>query len=141
MRRSVTKRTVEAEEFILRDADGKVRARLASLPDGTHLDLYDGGGTRRASLGVTATGVGLAFYDPDGKPQATLGSGPAGVAVRQSGPSGELQDFSCEAQAAPILVFYGSNKMPQVLLSVVSGRPHLKLSDATGNIIHSVPQE
>ena len=139
MSKSLTKRTLEAEEFILRDADGKVRARLAPLPNGTHLHLYDDGGIMRASLGITEYGVGLAFYDRSGEPQATLGSGPSAVAVRRCEPNGE-EGFYGEAEDAPVLIFYGRSQKPQVMLSMAGGRPHLRLFDEKGNLIHSAPQ-
>jgi hypothetical protein len=93
-----------------------------------------------ARLGITELGVGLAFYDPTGSPQATLGSGLSAVAVRPREPGSELGDFVGEGEDAPILVFYGRNLKPQVMLTVVKGQPHLRFSDENGNLIHSVPQ-
>jgi hypothetical protein len=141
MSKSFAGRTLEAGEFILRDGNGKVRARLAAPPGGARLDLYDDGGTTRASLGITAAGVGLAFYDPDGKPQATLGSGLSAVAARQPGPRGEPEGFYGQAEDAPILIFYGRNRTPQIMLSMVRGRPQIRLFDEKGKVIQSAPQE
>jgi len=87
-------RTVEAEEFLLRDANGRIRASLSvfdgdpglslidqagklraglSLVDGDPLlNLKDEAGKSRASLSVFDGTPGLEFRDQAGKPRAKL---------------------------------------------------------------------
>jgi len=48
---------IRANGFILEDADGKVRAKLAVEKDGPRLDLYDENGKRGAGLGPTTAGA------------------------------------------------------------------------------------
>jgi hypothetical protein len=60
-------RTVEAEQFVLRDAGGKVRAVLHTRADGSpHLDFRDAAGGARASLGLLGDVAGLSLTDKAG---------------------------------------------------------------------------
>jgi hypothetical protein len=75
------RKTVEANEFILRDSDGRVRARLgtvsanpgASYPKAVQFQLFDPKGTERVDL---SDGIGLvpslSLYDLEGKERASL---------------------------------------------------------------------
>ncbi|HEY7675583.1 MAG TPA: hypothetical protein VIG69_00825 [Candidatus Methylomirabilis sp.] len=60
-------RTVEAEQFVLRSADGKVRAVLHTRADGSpHLDFRDAAGNARASLGMLGDVAGLSLTEAAG---------------------------------------------------------------------------
>jgi hypothetical protein len=98
-------RVVEAERFLLHDAEGKIRASLQIMPGGgPALSLYDGQSLRRAFIGLEpdgspgigltsdgSTGIGLkikpdgarllGIIGPNGKDRATLGLSPEGNAV------------------------------------------------------------
>lgn len=67
-------RSVEAGEFIVRDAKGQRRAKLGMGADGwVRLRLYDATGERCASLGVAPDGrARLRLYDQAGEPRAGL---------------------------------------------------------------------
>ncbi len=66
-------RTVEANEFILRDGNGKVRARLSSQLGVAGIAFYDENGSERAELSVNSSSQRLTFYDPpDRKIKAEL---------------------------------------------------------------------
>jgi hypothetical protein len=72
---------IEAERFVLKDKDGKVRARLSTAPDGSPmLALLDAQGRDHlmlhGSIDDTAT---LSFYD-HGQPRVTLSSTNTGAA-------------------------------------------------------------
>lgn len=72
-------KVVEAERFLLRDAKGRVRARLTVMGDGRPvLGLYDRNGTRRATLGLKK----------DGAPYLRL-AGPAGKVIWRAPQRGE----------------------------------------------------
>lgn len=66
---SSPEKAVEAEKFVLRDANGRSRAVLTVSADGSPvLALSDQDGTTRATLAVSADGQpGLALYDEDGR--------------------------------------------------------------------------
>lgn len=75
--------STEAEEFVLTNADGEVRARLGSDPHAagefSGLILYDGSGRRRVRIGSDASETpSLQLLDQDEKPRLTLGLDNAG---------------------------------------------------------------
>ncbi len=61
------KRTVEAEAFILRDANGEMRAVLGMGVEGPSLSLYDANEVPRAVLLVLEGEPALFLYDANGK--------------------------------------------------------------------------
>ena len=61
-------RTVEANEFVLKDSSGTVRGRFSTYEQNTHLWLYDANGKSRMWLHVG----GLVLWDNDGKTRAAL---------------------------------------------------------------------
>ena len=60
-------RIVEAEEFVLRDAAGNVRAELVAFKDGPALTLLDENGKSRATLAVDKPGPRLSLHDENDK--------------------------------------------------------------------------
>jgi hypothetical protein len=71
---------VEARQFVLRDANGNVRAVLGSAPDGAvGLNLDDSSGRTRLTLDVDYAGSpGLDLFDQNGKRRAILALGQRG---------------------------------------------------------------
>jgi PAS domain S-box-containing protein len=67
------KRRIEAEEFVLRGADGSIRAALMMTEDGPGLFLYDQSGIVRAGLVLGNDAPGVALFDSLGKPRVSLG--------------------------------------------------------------------
>jgi hypothetical protein len=105
---------VEAEKFLLRDANGMPRAMLATQPSGaTALVLSDKSGTLRASLNVTPSGSpSLDLYDRKGKSRIV---------------------FGVQEDSRPLLVFYDENEKSRVDLEVrQDGTPALALSNQSG---------
>jgi len=73
-----TSRIVEAEQFLLKDAEGKVRGRLmVGTDNSTSLILYDHTGMARTWLGARRSRDNglpfLWFNDDDGRTRMTLG--------------------------------------------------------------------
>ena len=66
-------RTVEANEFVLKDANGKVRGRWSMTALGPAFALLDGKGRRRAELYVLADVPRLTLFDGNEKRRAVLG--------------------------------------------------------------------
>jgi hypothetical protein len=73
--------SVSAEAFVLRDADGIERGRMALGSDGrAHLALADREGRERIRLTVLADGSpGVTVMDANDRPRAVLGSLPDGT--------------------------------------------------------------
>lgn len=138
------RRAVESEAFLVRDAQGQVRAMLKALENGTvGLSFYDQAGVARAWLRVLTDGtpglvlsdesgqvrtmlnvqgdglVGLLFYDQDGRPRAwlnVLADGTGGLA---------LFDEAKESRAW--------------LRGLADGSPGLTFWDAHGNAVGNLP--
>jgi hypothetical protein len=95
-------KTVEAESFVLRSSDGKIRAALSTSSDSTALMMEDGKGTSRIFVSIGADGApslamadasgtdrifvslpngtpSLGMYDADKKLRAMLGFDPSGT--------------------------------------------------------------
>ena len=66
------KRTVEANEFVLRDANGKERAWLGVIGSGPMLALYDASGKERVRLVALAGGSNFALFNANGEAAARL---------------------------------------------------------------------
>jgi hypothetical protein len=85
-------RTVEANEFILRDEQGRTRAWLHMEADGPYFTLTDASGKGRLGLTVRETeGTGISMYDPYGKIRVALGEGRTGRSLAFYGDNGEQQ--------------------------------------------------
>jgi hypothetical protein len=67
-----TSRTLEAQAFILTDAQGRTRASLRTLTDGPHLALFDANGKLRVDLGVSVDGPVLQLLDQNGNFRVAL---------------------------------------------------------------------
>ncbi len=72
------KKTVEAETYVVKDAQGKVQARFGVTVDGgPALTFFDRKGNPRLFMGSLGLGnhydLGLALYDDKGKPRLTFG--------------------------------------------------------------------
>ncbi len=79
--RARPKRTVEAEKFVLRDEDGKMRAMLAMTEEGAALVFGDANGEARGKLVITSEGAALVLYDANGKMPARLSITPEGATL------------------------------------------------------------
>src|ERR1035438_4833412 len=71
--RSEPKRSVEADEFVLRDTNGLMRAALKMTADGPCLFFYDHREKIRAGLVGGRNAPRLFLLDRDGKPRTSLG--------------------------------------------------------------------
>jgi len=110
-------RTVEANEFILRDEQGRTRAWLHMEADGPYFTLTDASGKGRLGLAVRETeGSGIFMYDPYGKIRVALGEGRTGRSLAFYGDNGEQQvaikDFGLGSG-----MHMGAEKEPWVFLS------------------------
>ena len=72
---------VDAERFVLKDANGKIRAELGMAGHGPLMVLYDGDGTRRAVFGIAQRGPGIFFLDKTQRRRAAFGMGATGSAL------------------------------------------------------------
>ena len=108
--------SLEAEQFVLRGSDGKVRGAMGITPDGTvGLNLADVKGQTRITLDVAADGSpGLDFYDPQGKLRVTFALGPIGTpGLGLYDANGKLRtSLDVPAPNTPGLAFYEQGGKP-----------------------------
>jgi hypothetical protein len=108
--------SLEAEQFVLRASDGKVRGAMGITPDGAvGLSLADLKGQTRITLDLAASGSpGLDFYDAQGKLRATFALGPTGtpgLGLYDAG--GKLRtSLDVPAVSTPGLAFYHESGKP-----------------------------
>jgi hypothetical protein len=129
-----TVRPVEAEQFVLKDIEGKKRAELLMEPGGPGLVLYDHEGNRIGRFGGIGegNGAGLSLQGPGGSRVSLI--------FRQDGPHLLLFDtngkFRTELGASakgPYLFFNDpKEKGPRIALIIENEAPQLQLSDQEG---------
>jgi hypothetical protein len=130
MGQAPTKRTVLADEFVLKDSTGNKRATLGLARGEPTLTLFDATGRERAWLGTE----GIVFYDSSGTHRVILGSS---TAVSYESVEGKAQITG----QGPGLLLSSADKNTTVYLRGTSdggslllyGRnPALTLTDAQG---------
>jgi hypothetical protein len=113
---SVPTRSLEATQFLLRSADGRIRGVMGIGDDGSvGINLNDASGRSRITLDLAADGSpGLDFYDHNGRLRATLALGPAGTpGLGLYDPSGKLRtSLDVPAHETPGLAFYHRDGKP-----------------------------
>jgi AMIN domain-containing protein len=150
---------LEAERFLLRDAQGAIRAALETGTDGTpRLALLDATGHERARLHVAANGApGLTLFDADGKTaRAALKIGTEGtpglslsdgagrarailalyrVPVDTKDRPGATASATPVAAESPALGLYDTAGQPRTFVSArVSGSSGIHLADSAGRL-------
>ena len=63
---------IRASSFLLVDENGRARAELGIIKDGTRLAIYDESGKTHAALVVTRDGSHIALHDENGEIRALL---------------------------------------------------------------------
>jgi hypothetical protein len=108
--------SLEADQFVLRGIDGKMRGAMGVLPDGAvGFNLTDVKGQTRITLDIAANGApGLDFYDPQGKLRATFALGPSGTpGFGLYDDTGKLRtSLDVPAPNTPGLAFYKQDGKP-----------------------------
>ncbi len=155
MAQTTAKRTVEAEEFVLHDASGRVRAKLFMLGDVfPSLALMDKKGVTRATLTAGPQGPGLALTDASGRPRVAVSDDPtegpglllmdssgnvrmqltapndAGLQFREA--NGKVRPELQLSDKGPLYRLNDANEQPRLTLGVSEKGPGLFLVDGTG---------
>lgn len=140
--------TVEAQEFVVKDAGGAVRARLGASPSAASLTLSHEGG--RASLVVSGgrgQGAHLAVSDSAGKVKGLLLLNPETVGLYLSPidatgpPKSPRVVFEVLNQGTGGFAFYDKNGVTRALVGAVSddGSSLMVLQDAAGKPAWKAP--
>ena len=107
---------LDAQQFVLRDSDGKVRGAMGVMPDGAvGFNLADVKGQTRMTMDLAADGSpGLDLYDAQGKLRATVALGPTGTpGLGLYDVSGKLRtSLDVPAANTPGVAFYREDGKP-----------------------------
>jgi len=120
-----SKRTVEAEEFILRGPQGQELAKLGQLGTGAGLTLYDNQHRARVFL-TTADGIGkrIVTFRSNGQVGASLGVGDNdNPFVELSDKSGKPIVILEHGDDGPMLAFADKEQHPRMALNVDNTGP------------------
>ncbi len=108
--------SLEAEQFVLRGSDGKVRGAMGVGDNGAvGINLNDDKGQTRIEVDIGPAGSpGVDLYDQTGKLRATLALGPTGTpGLGLYDPSGKLRtSLDVPAAKTPGLAFYNRAGKP-----------------------------
>jgi len=129
-------RTVEANQFILKDGDGKVRADLAVNANGAGLTLYDPSGKVRAMLTVTPAGPGLSLHDAKGHSRVLVGADDTedSFAVGFNDEKGTQRVALGFQHETGKLYFFDTNQRPRIGLLAAEQLAGLTIFDDTGEV-------
>ena len=120
--------SIEAREFIVRDSNGKQRAKLGADSSATVLSLYDVAEHVRARL-IVGDRPGLLMFDParDGpyaQPRLALGVGSMGGGADDAGPH---------------MLFWDADGQPRVEVYSTKARDGMFIHDARGRTTFRAP--
>jgi hypothetical protein len=108
--------TLEAQQFLLRDSSGKLRAAMGVTSDGAvGINLDDGTGHTRLTVDLDASGdPGIDLYDPNGHRRVTIALGSTGEpGIGLYGPDGRLRtSLDVPKKDTAGLSFYHDNGKP-----------------------------
>jgi hypothetical protein len=108
--------TLEAQQFLLRDNSGKLRAAMGVTSDGAvGINLDDPTGHTRLTVDLDASGVpGVDLYDQNGLRRATIALGSTGEpGIGLYGPNGNLRtSLDVPKKDTPGIAFYRENGKP-----------------------------
>lgn len=126
-----TPKVVFANSFILRDADGKIRAMLAFCGPWPCLKFLDVNGRTEAQLDLGTSGPRLSFSDPDGRLRTylTVDSDGAQLFLGASGNSQRVELRATDIDAPNVGVFNGKEV---VKLGASEQRGYLNFSGSGG---------
>ncbi len=128
-------KTIRASEFLVVDSDGKVRATLGVLVDGTpHISLFEKNGKRAVTLGLIGTGSGLALHNNKGEVRAALAIVEGAPCLELYDENGNLSTFIGFLEGEPRVTLHDKTGKMRALLDVSEGEPHLVLRDKNGNL-------
>ena len=123
-------RTVEANEFVLKDANGTVRGRWEARAYGPQFVLFDATGKSGVDLAVLdSAGAGLTLRDASGKDRARLLATVNGPGLNLTDANGKdrLLLTADDTEDSAGLGLYDKEGNQPVRLSVGPGRAHLIL--------------
>jgi hypothetical protein len=106
-------RSVQANEFVLKDSDGTTRAALRMGSTGPRLLFYDENGEAvRALMGVLGSGPALGLYDKGGKTRVSLAVASNGANLTFNDADEKLRAELGLSGDTPNLMFFNADGTP-----------------------------
>lgn len=145
MGQSQTNETIQAQRFILTDADGTTRAMLSTNEQGgANLVLVDAKGKQRVNLGMTLSETLLSMLDADAKVRTMLGTDNAhGTFLSINSANGRRRAELADNKKGAGLSFFGPGEKSSTSLGEDASGSALVLSrpDLTEGIVLSARQQ
>ena len=106
-------RVVEAETFVVRDANGHARAQLGINDSEPGLTLFDTDGRLRAAIAVEPAGPILSFFNGDGNPRAVVGErGDTAFVILRDAEGAPRAAMAIQADGSPSLYLLDDKMTP-----------------------------
>jgi hypothetical protein len=121
---SPSEHVVEAQKFLLKDENGKVRAELGFRRGGPHIDLLNLDGSVGVSLNLEDNGRGLAISGPNGQEQLVMGKASGqvyAITIKSEDGSQLLSVPGTTAQASDGSVGGARSTWPIALAIIIAG--------------------
>jgi hypothetical protein len=128
-------KNIEAEKFILRDADGKQRAVLAVSEKGPSLSFFDENEKRRSSYAVSKEGSHLFMESPDGVHKLELAVADTFSVLNMM--DANTSRVKLGIGRPPMLVLWDEKGRP--IFEIVRDGRSLTLYDSEGKAVFSKP--
>ena len=140
MGQAPTEKVVEANEFILRDSSGKIRAKLGVLGDLASLELYDSSAKSMASLVAGTGGSSFALHSTSFVPAIEMNANDKKAELQLNtnapGASTPRNFMALTAEPTETNILLGSLENPRHGISLTDGdtanSPVMTLFDADG---------
>jgi hypothetical protein len=131
---STRKRTIEAERFILRDEQGKMRAVIGMSPTGPSVAIYDREVRKRLEMALRQDEPRLVLYDAGGNPMSWLfcTRGASGLALAGKGAARGVEILAGARGNGVALCDEGGTERARI--EYREHAPSVNLRDAKGNL-------
>ncbi|MBF0547426.1 MAG: hypothetical protein HQM08_23495 [Candidatus Riflebacteria bacterium] len=160
---SATSKIIEAEKFVLKNKQGKVRGVWENHESMTVLAMFDDSGVNRITAGLSNTDESLTFCDASGSPRIkfSFADGDSGIfvfdgnkkirigmALNSQGPCVDFRDSKGTRRLGMILTNEGpgfsllhSNGRNGLGMALAKEMPSMVFTDPFGKISWAVPQQ
>jgi hypothetical protein len=132
-------RVLEAQDFVLRDASGRIRARLGLWMAEPSLALYDSLGHPRVLIDGTEPAVHLSDANAIPRLSMMVTSFGASFSVSDTGGRVRADLGTRDSQNAATVSFYDEKATGRAAIGLVANAPVITLQDASGKPIWTSP--
>jgi hypothetical protein len=133
-------KVIRANQFVLEDENGMIRATLIASKDGPGLAMFDQNGKNRVQLDMDKDGPALVMRDENGKNRIGLAATTEGPSVTMFDQNGKGRIILAASPVGPALRMFDQNGKDRATLGVMDkGGSWLEMLDQNGKTIWSRP--